>query len=255
MIGLLGKKIGMTQIFDAEGNAIPVTVLEAGPCSVLQVKTKESDGYQAVQLGFDERRESRTIKPALGHFKKFQTTPKRFVREIRTESLEKLEPGKQVDVNNFAAGDIVDVIGTSIGRGFQGVVKRHGFKGGGSSHGSMQGRVAGSIGSNTDPGRVLKGLRMPGQMGNEQVTIQNLRVEKVDTQNHLILIRGAVPGFENNYVIVREAIKKRRPRKWRLPEEGVEELKVPEKKVSAKKTKKAPEPKKKPAAAAAKPKK
>lgn len=256
MIGLLGKKIGMTQIFDTEGNAIPVTVLEAGPCSVLQVKTKDSDGYQAVQLGFDEKRESRTLKPAIGHFKKFQATPKRFVREIRTENLEGLEPGKKVDVNNFAVGDLVDVIGTSIGRGFQGVVKRHGFKGGPASHGSMFGRVAGSIGSNTDPGRVLKGLKMPGQMGNEQVTIQNLRVEKIDFENHLILIRGAVPGFENNYVIVREAVKKRRPRKWRLPEEGVEELKVPEKKASGKKAKKAPEPKKKPAApAAGKPKK
>jgi len=258
MIGLLGKKVGMTQIFDKEGNDVPVTVLEVGPCTVLQLKTEESDGYQAVQLGFDDKKEVRTSQPELGHFKKYQSAPKRFVREIRTSTLEGLAPGKTVRVNNFAVGDYVDVAGTSMGRGFQGVVKRHGFKGGPSSHGSMSGRVAGSIGSNTDPGRVLKGLKMPGRMGGEQVTVQSMRVERIDFENHLMLVRGAVPGSENGYVVVREGLKRRRPRKWRLPEEGMEELKLPEKKISVKKVRKVQvEAKKKPAAgtAGAKPKK
>lgn len=247
MIGLLGKKIGMTQVFDREGHKVPVTVLEAGPCMVLEIKRKESHGYQAVQLGFDAKKEARCNKAELGHWKKFSGTPVRFVREIRTESVEGLESGKKLDVNNFAVGDKVDVIGTSIGRGFQGVVKRHGCRGGKASHGSMQGRVPGSIGSNTNPARVLKGIKMPGQMGNERATIQNLRVEKVDLENHLLAVRGAVPGSENGYVIIRESIKKRRPRKWRMPEEGVEELKVEEKKVAGSKAKKA-EVKKKPEA-------
>lgn len=253
MIGLLAKKVGMTRVFDHTGIAIPVTVLEAGPNTVLQVKTKETDGYQAVQLGFDEKRESRTSKPAAGHFKKVKSSPKYFVREIRTKTVEGLEPGKILDVNNFSAGDIVDVIGTSIGRGFQGVVKRHGFKGGGASHGSMFGRVIGSIGSNTTPARVLKGLRMPGQFGNVQITVQNLQVEKVDLENHLIAVRGAIPGAENGYVILREAVKKPRPRKWRFPQDGIEEIKIPEKQVSSKKAKKAAETAKKKPAAAAKP--
>lgn len=254
MIGLLGKKVGMTQIFDREGRQVPVTVLEVGPCTILQVKKKETDGYQAVQLGFDAKKPERTTQPEIGHFKKYSSTPLRFVREIRTDHLEGLEPGKKLDANNFAVGDKIDVIGTSIGRGFQGVVKRHGCKGGGRSHGSMFGRVPGSIGSNTSPGRVLKGLKMPGRMGHSRVTLQNLRVEKVDLENHLIAVRGAVPGPENSYVVVREALKKQRPRKWRFPEEGIEELKVEEKKQVVAKAKK-PEAKKKPEAQAKAPQK
>src|SRR3989338_457406 len=253
MIGLLGKKIGMTQIFDRYGNRVPVTVLEIGPCTVVQIKKKETDGYQAVQLGFGAKRESRINKPELGHFKKLNVTPKSFVREIRTESLEGLEPGKELHVNNFAVGDYIDVIGTSKGRGFQGVVKRHRFKGGERAHGSMFGRVAGSIGASSFPSRVVKGMRMPGQMGNERSTVQNLRVEKIDVENHLIAVRGAVPGHENGYLIIREAVKKRRPRKWRFPGEPLEELKLPEKKIPAAKAKKAAEAaKKKPATAPAK---
>ena len=253
MIGLLGKKIGMTQIFDRDGNQIPVTVLEVGPCAILQVKKTETDGYQAIQLGFDAKKESRTNKAELGHFKKRNVAPKRFVREIRTENLEGLEPGKELHVNNFAVGDYVDVIGTSIGKGFQGVVKRHHFRGGDAGHGSMFGRVAGSIGASSFPSRVVKGMRMPGQMGNERSTVQNLMVEKIDLEHHLMAVRGAVPGSENGYVIVREAVKERRPRKWRFPEDGLEELKIPEKKVSAVKVKKVAEAaKKKPAAAPAK---
>src|SRR3989338_10421255 len=253
MIGLLGKKVGMTQIFDHEVKHVPITVLEVGPCAILQVKKKETDGYQAIQLGFDSKKESRTNRAELGHFKKSKVTPKRFVKEIRTENLEGLEVGKELDVNNFAVGDYVDVIGTSIGKGFQGVVKRHRFKGGERGHGSMFGRVAGSIGASSFPSRVVKGMRMPGQMGNARSTVQNLRVEKIDVKNHLMAVHGAVPGPENGYLIVREAVKKPRPRKWRFPGEPLEELKLPEKKVPAAKAKKAAEAaKKKPAAAPAK---
>ncbi|MBI4394650.1 MAG: 50S ribosomal protein L3 [Candidatus Omnitrophica bacterium] len=254
MIGLLGKKVGMTQIFDRDGKRLPVTVLEAGPCSILQLKKKETDGYQAIQLGFDSKKESRSNRAELGHFKKVQAAPKRFVREIRTENLEGLEPGKELDVNNFSVGDYVDVIGTSIGKGFQGVVKKHNFTGGERGHGSMFGRVAGSIGASSFPSRVVKGMRMPGQMGNERFTVQNLRVEKIDVENHLMAVQGAVPGSENGYVIICEAIKKPRPRKWKFPGEPLEELKLPEKKVPVAKAKKAAEAaaKKKPAAPPAK---
>ncbi|MBI4358427.1 MAG: 50S ribosomal protein L3 [Candidatus Omnitrophica bacterium] len=250
MIGLLGKKIGMTQIFDRDGNRIPVTVMEVGPCTILQVKKKETDGYQAIQLGFDPKKESRTNRSELGHFKKRGLKPMKFVREIRTENLEGLEVGKELHANNFAVGDYIDVIGISIGKGFQGVVKRHHFKGGEAGHGSMFGRVAGSIGASSFPSRVVKGMRMPGQMGNERTTVQNLRVEKIDLENHLMAVHGAVPGPESGYLIIREAIKKKRPRKWRFLEEGLEELKLPEKKVPVAKVKKVEAaPKKKPAAA------
>ena len=241
MIGLLGKKVGMTQIFDKDGNRIPVTVLEVGPCTILQVKKKETDGYQAIQLGFDAKKESRTNRAELGRFKKHSLTPKKFVREIRVENLEGLEVGKELDVNNFSVGDYIDVTGTSIGRGFQGVVKRHQFKGGERGHGSMFGRVAGSIGASSFPSRVVKGMRMPGQMGNERSTVQNLRVEKIDVENHLIAVHGAVPGPENGYVMIREAIKHPRPRKWKFPGEPLDELKIPEKKIPIAKAKKAAE--------------
>ncbi|OGW86537.1 MAG: 50S ribosomal protein L3 [Omnitrophica bacterium RIFCSPHIGHO2_02_FULL_46_11] len=251
MIGLLGKKVGMTQIFDHDGNRVPVTVLEVGPCTIVQIKKKETDGYQAIQLAFDAKKEKRTNRAELGHFKKSKSTPKRFLREIRTENLEGLELGKELHVNNFAVGDYIDVIGTSIGKGFQGVVKRHHFKGGERGHGSMFGRVAGSIGASSFPSRVVKGMRMPGQMGNERVTVQNLRVEKIDLEHNLMAVHGAVPGHENSYLIIREALKKPRPRKWRFPGEPLEELKLPEKKVSTGKVKKAEAtPKKKPAQAA-----
>lgn len=253
MIGLLGKKIGMTQIFDPEGKNVPVTVLQVGPCSILDVKNKEKHGYQAIQLGFDLKKESRVNKPEAGYFKKISLKPLRFIKEIRTEQLEGLEVGKELHVNNFAVGDYVDVTGTSKGRGFQGVVKRHQFTGGERGHGSMFGRVAGSIGASSFPSRVVKGMRMPGQMGNERFTVQNLRIEKIDLENHLMAVHGAVPGSKNSYIIIQEAIKRKRPRKWRMPSEGLEELKIPEKKVPVSK-KKAQEAaaKKKPAAAPAK---
>lgn len=242
MIGLLGKKIGMTEIFDKEGKQIPVTVLEVGPCTVLQLKKKETDGYQAVQLGFDDRKEKHTTKAELGHFKKQNGTPKRFVREIRSESLEGLNSGTILKANNFAVGDWVDVVGTSIGRGFQGVVKRLNYKGGLSkSHGSMFGRVPGTIGAKAGGvgcrKKVRKGKGLPGHLGDERVTVQNLRVVKIDLDQNLIAVRGAVPGPEQGYVVIHEAIKKRRPRVWRLPEAGLEEIKVEEKKMATKKAK------------------
>ena len=248
MIGLLGKKIGMTQIFGTNGEQIPVTVLEVGPCSVVQIKTKEKDGYQAVQLAFAPKKSARTTQPELGHFKAHHVEPKKFVREIRTETLAGLEEGKEIGVNNFSVGDYVDVIGTSIGHGFQGVVKRHKCKGGGRTHGSMFGRVPGSIGSSSFPSRVFKGLRLPGHMGHARSTVQNLRVEKIDLEHHLLAVRGAVPGAENGYLTIREAVKKRRSRKWRLPEEGIEELKLEEKKAPTAPPKKAVPAKKKPVA-------
>ena len=256
MIGLLGKKLGMTQIFDKDGNQVPVTVLEIGPCAVLQIKKKETDGYQAVQLGFDAKKLSRTTKAEQGHFKKSSAIPKRFVREIRTETIEGLETGKEIQVNNFSAGDFIDVVGTSIGKGFQGVVKRLNYKGGLSkSHGSMFGRLPGSIGAKAGGKgcrkKVRKGKGLPGQMGHERVTIQNLLIHKVDLEHHLMAVHGAVPGPENSYVIVREALRKRRPRKWKLPTDPMDEIKMPEKKMPMTKVKKAAEAaKKKPAAPA-----
>ncbi|PIQ85898.1 MAG: 50S ribosomal protein L3 [Candidatus Omnitrophica bacterium CG11_big_fil_rev_8_21_14_0_20_45_26] len=226
MIGLLGKKIGMTQIFDKAGQSKAVTVLEVGPCTVLQVKQKDGkDGYQAVQLGFLDKKLKRTSKSEAGHAKKSNATPKRFVKEIRTDSLEGLQPGAELRVNNFAIGDWIDVIGTSIGRGYQGVVKRHHFKGAQTkSHGTKHGREPGSIGQSAFPSRVLKGTKMPGHMGNERVTLQNLKVVNIDLENNIMAVSGAVPGPKDGYLIIREAIKKRRPRAWRAPDQPVEEL-------------------------------
>ena len=226
MIGLLGRKVGMTQIFDEEGRQTPVTLIEAGPCVVLRLRNKETDGYSAVQLAFGEKRESRTTRPALGQFKKAGVSPKQFVREIRTEEVEGLEVGKELKVNQFEAGEFVDVEGISIGKGFQGVVKRHHFAGGPKSHGSMFGRVAGSIGASSFPSRVVKGMRMPGQMGNQQVTVQNLRVVKVDLENNLLAVRGAVPGTETGFLVIRTALKRGKAKKWNIEKQ---EEKQPEK--------------------------
>lgn len=216
MIGLLAKKIGMTQIFDEAGRGIPVTVLQVGPCVVTQVKTKEKDGYNAVQLGFEDKKESRVPKPLLGQFKKAGVAPKRFIREIRTDELEGLKAGTELKADNFEVGEFVDVEGISIGKGFQGVVKRHHFKGGPKSHGSMFGRVAGSIGASSFPSRVVKGMRMPGQMGNQRATLQNLRVVKVDPENHLLAVKGSVPGSEAGCLVVRTALKRGKTKKWKL---------------------------------------
>lgn len=228
MIGLLGRKVGMTQLFDEEGRETPVTILQVGPCVILGVKTKARDGYDAVQLGFGERKESRTPRSVAGQFKKAGVPPKRFVREVRTNELAGLEVGKELKVDQFEVGDYVDVEGVSIGKGFQGVVKRHHFRGGPKSHGSMFGRVAGSIGASSFPSRVVKGMRMPGQMGNQQVTLQNLQVMKVDSENHLLAVKGAVPGTEAGYLVIRTALKKGKARKWKV-EKQAEKAPEPEK--------------------------
>ncbi len=206
--GLLGYKLGMTRIFREDGTAVPVTVIQAGPCWVVQVRTPERDGYAAVQLGFDTKK--RVNKPMRGHLKGLGNL--RHLREFRIlDGAEQVTVGQKVDVTIFKPGDLVDVTGTSKGRGFAGVVKRHGFAGGPKTHGqSDRWRAPGSIGATTDPGRVIKGLRMAGHMGQARVTVQNLEVVRVDPERNLLFIKGAVPGPTKGLVMVRHAVKARR---------------------------------------------
>ena len=208
MTGILGKKVGMTQIFE-DGKFVPVTVVEAGPNFVLQKKTVENDGYNALQLGFDEKREINTTKPLMGIFKKAGVNPQRFVKELKVDSVEGYELGQEIKVDTLAEVEFVDITGTSKGKGTAGVMKRHNFGGNRATHGvSRNHRLGGSIGMSSWPGKVLKGKRMAGQLGNETVTVQNLKIVKVDAENNLLLIKGAVPGAKNGYVVVRPAIKK-----------------------------------------------
>ena len=206
--GLLGKKIGMTQIFDEDGAAIPVTVIEAGPCYVTQVRDVESDGYSAVQLGFGEVKPKRLTGGQLGHLKRNDLPPLRYLREFRTKDDAEVNKGDQVSVDVFEVGDHVDITGTSKGRGFAGVVKRHGFSGGPKTHGqSDRQRAPGSIGATSGTARVFKGKRMPGHMGNRRVTSQNLRIVLVDEERNLIGVRGAVPGPKGGLLVIKEALK------------------------------------------------
>lgn len=205
-IGLLGKKIGMTRVYDANGKATPVTVIEAGGNTVLQVKSQEKNGYDSVQVGFDSQKESRVSKPLLGHFKKANAEPKKFVREFRLSS--PVEGELNLEVSQFEVGQFVDVIGRSKGKGFQGVVKKHNFAGQPAAHGSKMHRRNGAIGNRSTPGRVWKNMGMPGHLGDEQVTVQNLRIVQVRPDENLILICGAVPGANGSYVVVRPAKKK-----------------------------------------------
>ncbi|MEF2248230.1 MULTISPECIES: 50S ribosomal protein L3 [unclassified Paenibacillus] len=207
MKGILGKKLGMTQVFTSEGNVIPVTVIEAGPCVVLQKKDQETDGYEAVQLGFSDKKESRSNKPEAGHAKKANSTPKRYVREIRGINLGEYEVGQEVKANLFAEGEFVDVTGISKGKGFAGVIKRWGQSTGPNSHGSRYHRGPGSMGS-IQANRVPKGKRLPGHMGSETVTIQKLEVIRVDAERNVILVKGSIPGPKNGFVKVRETVKK-----------------------------------------------
>ena len=203
MSGLLGKKIGMTSIYDASGKIVPCTVLEAGPCVVTQVKTVEKDGYDAIQLGYDEKKEKRTTKALKGHFAKAGTTPKKLLREFtRFEEGHKKQYGEILDVTVFVEGEFVDVIGISKGKGFQGVVKRHGFGGvGDSTHGQHNRlRAPGSLGASSSPSRVLKGLRMAGQTGNKQVKMINLQIMKIVKEKNLVLVKGSVPGPNGSYI-------------------------------------------------------
>lgn len=204
MSGLIGKKIGMTSLYDADGQALACTVIQAGPCVVTQVKTKESDGYNAVQLGFGERKPKHTTKPLLGHFQKASTTPKRKLVEFKYFQ-KQLQLGETLSVQDvFVEGEYVDVVGKTKGRGFQGVVKRHGFAGvGGQTHGQHnRQRHPGSIGACSFPSRVFKGLRMVGRMGGNRVTIQNLRVLKVIPEQNLLVVSGSIPGAKNSFVII-----------------------------------------------------
>ena len=205
--GLIGKKVGMTQLFAADGTVSPATVLQAGPCVVVQTKTVEKDGYESVQLGFVDQRPTKENKPTTGHFKKAGVPPTRVRREVTIKAGgDPMKPGDQVNVSVFAEGERVDVIGTSRGKGFQGVVKRHHFRGGRASHGSMFHRAPGSIGASSFPSRVVKGMRMGGHMGSDRVTVRNLKVLKVDAENNLLLVEGAVPGGPNSYVTIRKAV-------------------------------------------------
>jgi large subunit ribosomal protein L3 len=204
--GILGKKIGMTQIFAENGDLIPVTVIEATPNIVLQKKTAETDGYEAIQLGFNDKRDKLSNKPEKGHVAKADTTPKRFIREFRGLDVNAHEVGQEVKVDTFAEGDIVDVVGTSKGKGFQGVIKRHGYSIGSMTHGSRFHRSPGSIGS-VDAQRVFKGKKLPGRMGNQTVTIQNLEIVRVDAERNLLLIKGNVPGSRKSLIEVKSAIK------------------------------------------------
>lgn len=204
--GLLGRKVGMTQIFNEKGEVIPVTVLEVGPCYITQIRTRDRDGYEAVQLGFEEVKERKLTKPELGHLKGVK--PLRHLREFKVDTLDGLELGQQVDVSIFKPGDKIDVSGTSKGKGFAGVVKRHHFRGGPKTHGqSDRHRAPGSSGSTTTPGRVLPGTRRAGQMGNERVTIQNLHVVQSDPEKNLLVIRGSVPGATEGLLMIRHAVK------------------------------------------------
>ena len=198
MIGLIGRKIGMSQIFDEKGSVIPVSVIEAGPCPVVQVKNEESDGYNAVQIAFEEVRQSRSNLPKMGHFRKAGLPPYRHVQEFRVDDPSAFEPGQLIDVSIFKDVETIDVTGKSKGKGFQGVVKRYGFGGGKASHGvNKVHRGGGSIGMAAWPSRVLKGTKMPGRMGNANNHVKNLKVVEVDTENNLLLVRGAVPGSRN----------------------------------------------------------
>jgi large subunit ribosomal protein L3 len=206
-IGLLGKKIGMTRVYDDKGKATPVTVIEAGGNTVLQTKTLENDGYTGVQVGFDTQKEQRVTQPLLGHFKKAGSEPKKLVREFRLPDGTSLEGALDLSVSQFAVGDVVDVIGQSKGKGFQGVIRKHGMAGQGASHGSMMHRRNGAIGNRSTPGRIWKNMGMPGHMGDDRVTVQNLKVVQVRPEEGVILISGAVPGANGSYIVVRPAKK------------------------------------------------
>ena len=203
---ILGKKIGMTQIFDENGKVIPVTAIEAGPCTVVQIKTTDSDGYQAVKLGFGEVKENKLTKPKKGEFAKANITPKKHLREFRLEEIS-YNVGDEIKADIFAAGDAVDITGTSKGKGFQGVIKRHGQSRGPMGHGSMYHRRPGSMGSTSTPGRVFKGKKLPGHMGVQTVTIQNLDVVRVDMDKNVILVKGSVPGPKGAILKIKSAVK------------------------------------------------
>src|SRR6202171_970998 len=205
--GIIGKKVGMTQLFDADGTVHPATVIKAGPCVVVQAKTAQTDGYESVQLGLVEDKPSKANKAMAGHFKKANVPPTRVKREMKlVAGGDAAKGGDQVLVSIFADGERVDIVGTGRGKGFQGVVKRHHFAGGAATHGSMFHRAPGSIGASSFPSRVVKGMRAAGRMCGDRVTVRNLRVAKVDAENNLLIVRGAIPGAPTGYVLIRKAV-------------------------------------------------
>ena len=204
---IIGKKVGMTQIFDEKGKVIPVTVIEAGPCLVAQVKSVETDGYNAIQLGFGDVKESKLNKPEKGHFAKAKLALKKHLREFRLDSVDGVNVGDEIKVDTFQAGDKIDVQGTSKGKGFQGVIKRHGQSRGPMGHGSMYHRRPGSMGPTSTPGRVFKGKKLPGHMGRVTITIQNLDVVRVDMDKNVILLKGSVPGAKGSILKIKSAVK------------------------------------------------
>jgi large subunit ribosomal protein L3 len=208
-LGLIGRKIEMSQVFDSKtGDVIPVTVVEAGPCVVVQKKTESKEGYNSLQLGFKDVKETKLNKPLSGHFKKAKVKFKRYLREFRVSDIDNYEVGQELKVDIFKEGDYVDVSGISKGKGFAGVIKRYGWKGGKASHGSMFHRAPGSLGQSSDPSRVHKGHGLPGRMGGKKVTVQNLKIVKVDLEQNKLLIEGAVPGKRGGLLIIKNAIKK-----------------------------------------------
>jgi len=207
---LIGKKIGMTQVFDENNHLLPVTVLEAGPCPVTQLKTVANDGYNAVQIGYGPQKESRLSQQQLGHLKKAGVDAVRILQEFLLEGEDSYDLGQTLTVDKFEAGEKVDVVGVSKGQGFQGVVKRHGFSGGPASHGSMTHRRGGSYGFCQDPGHVIKGKKMPGHMGSRRRTVQNLRIVKIDTERNLILVKGSLPGANGSLITVRPSKKRKK---------------------------------------------
>lgn len=204
---IIGRKVGMTQIFDEKGNVIPVTVIEAVPCSVVQVKTVETDGYDAVQLGFGTVKDKKINKPEKGHFTKVKVTPTKHLREFRVDDVSNVKVGDEIKADVFTAGETVDIQGTTKGKGFQGVIKRHGQSRGPMGHGSMYHRRPGSMGSTSTPGRVFKGKKLPGHMGCLTVTIQNLKVVRVDLDKNCILVKGSVPGNKGAILKIKDATK------------------------------------------------
>ena len=207
-LGLLAKKIGVTQLFNEHGRAVAVTVLEAGPCTIIQVKEPKTDGYRAAQVGFEPAQADRLTKPQQGHFKKSGTAAFRHLREFRLDEKDEVVVGQQVTVSLFQEGELVDVTGTSIGKGFQGGVRRWNWRGGPATRGSTSHRAPGSIGSTTTPGRVIKGHHLPGHMGHDTVTVQNLRIMKIDSEANVLLVEGAVPGPEAQLLAVKKSVKK-----------------------------------------------
>jgi large subunit ribosomal protein L3 len=204
--GIIGKKLGMTQVYADDGRAIPATIIQAGPCVVVQRKSKDKDGYEAVQLGLvEDRKVKRVTKPMKGHFDKAGLPPCRVLREFRLEDGDQTKVGDKVSVELFTAGDAINVTGTSKGKGFQGVIKRHHFRGGAATHGSMFHRAPGSIGASAFPSRVLKGMRAAGHMGSERVTIRNLTVVRVDADKNILVVQGGVPGAGGSYLVIRKA--------------------------------------------------